>query len=122
LVFTGILEVVVDGWCFKTSKVLDEINKNTDKFKMPAWWFGISIKFIAPVVLSVLFVWNLVTLFAGGGIYGAADGYSLTANIIGGWLVMALSLISGFVVKLVARNMAKKGYVEEEVTWEKDEA
>ena len=121
LIFTGILEVVVVGWCFKTSKVLEEINKNTKKFKMPAWWFGISIKFAAPVVLSVLFIWNLVTLFAGGGIYGAADGYSLTANIIAGWLVMALSLISGFVVKLLARRMAKNGYVEEDVTWESNE-
>ena len=88
---------------------------------MPAWWFGISIKFVAPVVLSVLFIWNLVTLFAGGGIYGAADHYSLTANIIAGWLVMALSLISGFVVKLVARAMAKKGYVEDEVSWDNSE-
>lgn len=121
LIFTGILEVVVVGWCFKTSKVLEEINKNTEKFKMPAWWFGISIKFVAPVVLSVLFIWNLVTLFAGGGIYGAADHYSLTANIIAGWLVMALSLISGFVVKLVARAMAKKGYVEDEVSWDNSE-
>lgn len=33
---------------------------------------------------------------------------------------MALSLISGFVVKLVARSMAKKGYAEEEVTWDNE--
>lgn len=121
LIFTGILEVVVVGWCFKTSKVLDEINRNTVKFKIPAWWFMVSIKFLAPVVLTVLFVWNMFVLFSGGGIYGAADGYSLTANIIAGWLVMALSLISGFVVKLLARRMAKNGYVEEDVTWESNE-
>ena len=121
LVFTGILEVAVVGWCFKTSKVLEEINKNTVKFKIPAWWFMISIKFVAPVVLTVLFVWNMFVLFSGGGIYGAADGYSLTANIIGGWLVMALSLASGFVVKMVARKMAKNGYVEEDVSWENRE-
>ncbi|MBE6753640.1 MAG: sodium-dependent transporter [Ruminococcaceae bacterium] len=118
LVFTGILEVIVAGWCFKTSKILDEINKNTNKFKMPKWLFAVSIKFIAPVILSLLFVWNMFTLFSGGGIYGAADGYSLTANIIGGWLVMGLSLISGFIVKIIARAKAKNGYVESDIEWD----
>ena len=118
LILTGILEVIVVGWCFKTSKVLDAINRNTDKFRMPAWWFGVSIRFIAPVILSLLFIWNVITLFSGGGIYGAADGYSLTANIIGGWLIMALSLVSGFVVKHIVGIRAKSGYVEENVEWD----
>ena len=117
LIVTGILEVIAVGWCFKTSKVLDAINRNTNKFKMPALLFKVSIKFISPVVLTLLFVWNVVTLISGGGIYGAADGYSLTANIIGGWLVMALSLVSGFVVKLIVRTKSKKGYVEETADW-----
>ncbi len=118
LILTGILEVIVVGWCFKTSKVLDAINRNTDKFRMPAWWFGISIKFIAPVILSLLFIWNVITLFSGGGIYGAADGYSLFANIVGGWLIMALSLVSGFIVKHIVGIRAKSGYVEENVEWD----
>ena len=118
LILTGILEVIVIGWCFKTSKVLEEVNRNTVKFKMPMWWFNTSIKYVAPVVLSALFIWNLVTLILGGGLYGAADGYSLASNIIGGWLVMALSVISGFIIKLVVRAKAKKGFVEEDVTWE----
>ena len=118
LILTGILEVIVIGWCFRTSKVLDEINRNTTKFRMPAWWFGVSIKFIAPVILSILFVWNIISLFVGGGIYGAADGYSLTANLIGGWLVMALSIASGFIVKLIVRRQEKSGYIEENVDWD----
>jgi NSS family neurotransmitter:Na+ symporter len=118
LILTGILEVIVIGWCFKTSKVLDEVNRNTVKFRMPMWWFNTSIKYIAPVVLSALFIWNLVTLILGGGLYGAADGYSLASNIIGGWLVMALSVVSGFIIKLVVRAKAKKGFVEDDVTWD----
>ncbi len=118
LILTGILEVIVIGWCFKTSKVLTEINRNTDKFKMPAWLFTLSIKIISPAVLSCLFVWNLISLFSNGGIYGAADGYSLVSNIIAGWLIMGLSLASGLFVKLVARSMAKKGYVEETIAWD----
>ena len=68
------IEAIVVSWCFKTSKVLEQINMNTRKFKMPAWWFNISIKVVAPVILAGLFVWNIVALFMGGGVYGAADG------------------------------------------------
>lgn len=118
LIFTGILEVIVVGWCFKTGKVIDAINENTEKFRMPAWWLGISIRFVSPVILSALFIWNIATLFSGGGIYGAADGYSLLANIIGGWLIMGLSLVSGFVIKFIVREKAKKGFVEEDVSWD----
>jgi NSS family neurotransmitter:Na+ symporter len=115
LILTGIFEVIIVGWCFQTSKVLDQINLNTQKFKMPKWWFYLSIKFVAPVILTALFVWNVVSLFLGGGIYGAGDGYSLLSNIILGWLIMGLSLISGFIVKAIAK--AKKT-PEEEAGWD----
>jgi len=118
LILTGIFEVAVVGWCFKTSKVLDEVNRNTDKFKMPAWWFLISIKYVSPVILSLLFVWNVVSLFMGGGIYGAADGYSLASNLILGWLIMGLSLVSGFIVKAIVKAKARKGFVEDDVQWD----
>lgn len=118
LIITGVLEVLVIGWCFKTSKVLEAVNMNTGKFKVPAWWFQLSIKFLAPIVLSALFIWNIVTLFSGGGIYGAADGYSLTANLIGGWGIMALSLLSGLIIKAVVKAKAKKGFVEEDIAWD----
>ncbi len=118
LILTGVLEAIVVGWCFKTSKVLDQINKNTRKFRMPAWWFNISIKVIAPVILTALFVWNIISLFTNGGVYGAADGYSVAANIIGGWVVMGLCIISGGIVKLIVKAKAKKGFVEDTRTWD----
>jgi NSS family neurotransmitter:Na+ symporter len=85
---------------------------------MPAWWFNISIKIIAPVILSALFIWNIVSLFINGGIYGAADGYSLAANIIGGWVIMGLSLVSGGIVKLIVKRKAAKGFVEDNRNWD----
>jgi NSS family neurotransmitter:Na+ symporter len=118
MILTGVLEAVVVGWCFKTSKVLEEINLNTKNFRMPAWWFNISIKIIAPVILSGLFIWNLVSLFMNGGVYGAGDGYTLGANIIGGWVIMGLSLVSGGIVKLIAKAKASKGYVEDTLSWD----
>lgn len=118
LILTGILEVIVVGWFFKTSKALDQINRNTNKFKMPSWWFTTSIKVISPIALSGLFVWNLVNLVRAGGIYGKADGYSLKANLIFGWGLFALSLISGLIVKAIVKIKSSKGYVEDELNWD----
>ncbi|MBP5331629.1 MAG: sodium-dependent transporter [Lachnospiraceae bacterium] len=118
LVLTGILEAIAVGWFFKTSKVLEEINRNTEKFKMPVAWFYPSIKVIIPVVLSLLFIWNIVSLFKNGGIYGAGDGYSLASNIIGGWLIIAISIFSGAIVKLIVLHLKKKGFKEDDRNWD----
>lgn len=118
LVLTGVLEAVVVGWCFKTSKILEQINRNTKKFRMPAWWFNTSIKILVPAVLTALFIWNIVSLILSGGIYGAGDGYSLASNIIGGWSVMGLALISGGIVKLISNIRAKKGFVDDTPSWD----
>ena len=118
LIITGILEMIAAGWFFKTSKILDELNRNTNKFKMPKWWFIPSIKVISPVVLIGLFIWNLYNLIKGGGIYGAADGYSLKANIIFGWCVVILILCSGFIVKAIVKAKSANGFVEDDRTWD----
>ena len=85
---------------------------------MPFWWFIPSIKVVSPVVLIGLFGWNLYNLITGGGIYGASDGYSLTANIIFGWCVVALILCSGFIVKAIVKIKKDSGYVEDERSWD----
>ena len=122
LIVTGILEMVVAGWFFKTTKILTELNRNTKKFKMPAWWFLPSIKVISPIVLTGLFVWNIYNLFKGGGIYGAGenieDGYSLASNIIFGWCLIALIFCSGLIIKIIVKVKSSKGYKEDDRTWE----
>ena len=118
LLLTGILEVIVAGWFFKTSKILTQINRNTKSFKMPDWWFIPSIKFFSPVVLSGLVIWNLVNLIRGGGLYGKADGYSLKANILFGWGIIALILLSGLIIKLIVKYKMSDGYKEDTRTWE----
>ena len=118
LIITGILEMVAAGWFFKTTKILTELNRNTKKFKMPAWWFLPSIKVISPIVLTGLFVWNIYSLFKNGGIYGAADGYSLASNIIFGWCLIALILFSGLIVKIIVRKMSEKGFKEDDKSWD----
>jgi NSS family neurotransmitter:Na+ symporter len=118
LIITGILEMIAAGWFFKTTKILDELNRNTNKFKMPSWWFIPSIKVVSPIVLIGLFGWNLFNLIKGGGIYGASDGYSLWANIVFGWCVVVLILCSGFIVKAIVKIKESEGYVEDDRTWD----
>lgn len=118
LILVGILEAIVVGWFFKPKKVLKEVNKNTRSFKMPAWWFVISIKIVAPLALTGLFIWNLVDQIRGGFIYG---GYSLASNIIGGWLILVLCMFSGFVVKAIEKKLMKKGFEPDDDQWEDDD-
>ena len=118
LILTGILEVIVAGWFFKTSKILDQINRNTKNFRMPSWWFLPSIRVIAPTVLSGRFIWNIVNLVRGGGIYGKNDGYTLKANIVFGWVIILLIILSGLIIKAVVKYKSKSGYTEDDRTWD----
>ena len=110
LVFIGILETIAAGWFFKTGKILEEVNRNATKFKMPKWWFFISIKVIAPVLLVGFFIWNMYSLIAKShGVYGAADGYSMRANAVLGWSVSAVVILFGIIFSIVEKFIFKDG-------------
>ena len=106
LIIIGIMETILVGWFFKTGKVLNEINKNTNKFKMPKWWFYTSVKVVAPLCLTFLLVWQIVILCKNGFRYD--KNYSLAAEIIAGWLVTILVFASGFIIKLIMKK-TKRG-------------
>lgn len=117
MIIIGVMECVVVGWFFKPKKVLDEVNQNTSGYHMPAVWFVGSIKFIAPVVLFGFGLWNLYTLFSGGGVYGKDSGYPFWSNIVGGWAVTFLVFVSGFIVKAVLNYKKKQGFIDEDTDW-----
>ena len=85
---------------------------------MPSWWFLPSIRVIAPTVLSGLFIWNIVNLVRGGGIYGKNDGYTLKANIVFGWVIILLIILSGLIIKAIVKYKSKSGYTEDDRTWD----
>ncbi|MDO5559452.1 MAG: sodium-dependent transporter [Oscillospiraceae bacterium] len=107
LILVGVLEAIAVGWFFKTDSVLKEINRNTNKFRMPAWWFNTAIRYIAPLLLAGFFTWNFVALIKSGGIYGAESGYSLASNIIGGWLITVLVFASGYIINAIVKKNKK---------------
>ncbi len=115
LILVGIFETIAVGWFFKTTKVLNEVNRNTKKFKMPKWWFGASIKIVSPILLVGLFIWNLVDLFRNGGIYG---GYHVANNIIFGWLLTALMIAMCFLYKLIIKKRISQGMVDDDLSWD----
>lgn len=116
LIIIGIFECIAIGWTFNLRKVLKEVNRNTKRFRAPYWWFAASVKFVAPLLLIGLFVWNMVVLFGqNGGSYG---GYPIWAQIAAGWVVSGFVFASGFIAKLIVRRKKKQGFVEDEVIWE----
>lgn len=115
LIFIGVLETVTVGWFFKTSKIREELNRNTKKIKLGAWYDWM-IKFICPLALSVIFVWNLVDYFTTKGGY---ENYPMWTQILGGWVVVGLVLISGFVIKAISKkNKAVMIAEENEPSWD----
>ncbi len=104
LILVGVIETVAIGWFYKSETVVDEINRNTKRLKMPKIWFNAAVKFVAPISLSVIFVWNIVNLFLGGGVYGAKDGYNLISNIFAGWLIFIICMLSGFIIPMFKKK------------------
>ncbi|MBQ7227795.1 MAG: sodium-dependent transporter [Clostridia bacterium] len=118
LIIIGVAECICVGWFFKPSKVWEEINKNTNKYKMPKWWLYASVKFVAPVALAFFCGWNIVHYFLNGGY-----GYPIWAEIIGGWLITAIVLAAGFIMKaLTTKNKKLAELVKiaeaDEKTWD----
>lgn len=119
LILIGVLECIAVGWCFGTKKVVVQVNRNTDKFKMPEWWFNLSIKYVAPISLSVLFVWNMYNLFMKqGGRYNSD--YALWAELTAGWAASLLVFLSGLFVRLIVNKKKKSGFVEDEPVWDEE--
>ena len=103
------METITVGWFFKTSKIREDLNKNTKKFKIGAW-YDWAIKLFCPLILSVLFVWNLVVYFTTEGGYG---GYPMWTQFAGGWIPVVFVLFCGFIIKFITRKNKAISLAEE---------
>jgi len=114
MIIIGVLECVVIGWIFDTRKVLKEINRNTEVYKMPAFWFIGSIRCIAPFVLLGFGGFNFYELYKDHWIY---ENYPKWALFAGGWMITILVFASGFIAKLVLKKKEANSEDHHEV-WE----
>ncbi|MCI5828202.1 MAG: sodium-dependent transporter [Lachnospiraceae bacterium] len=117
LILIGVLECFAVGWCFNTDKVVKEINRNTNKYRMPATWFHISIKYVSPALLLGLFCWNMYNMYLVYNEKGCFYSYSIGAEVIAGWLISLLVFTSGIWIRLIVKHKEKKGFKETEVVW-----
>lgn len=107
LIGVGIIECIVVGWFFRPSKLRQEINRSAGKFKIGAWYDWI-LRVVAPLILSVLFVWNVVKLitdYATG--KGGFGGYPIWAQIVAGWLPTLIIFAGAIVMQVLSRKSEK---------------
>ena len=112
LIGIGVLECIAVGWFFSTPKLRQEINLNTGKLRLGAWYDWM-IRIVCPLILAALFVWNFVSYCMGGG-YG---GYPVWAQIIG-WVMVAATFGCGFVVKLLEKKGAFRNIDFDTRSWD----
>lgn len=107
LIIIGILECIVFAWVFDSEKIYIEVNKNMKKFKMPRWWLKISLKFISPILLIFLFVFNMIVNGEDFLFYGANSGYSKVYNVIFGWIPFLIVFFAGVIIKFIEKRKHK---------------
>lgn len=102
LIAIGVLECIAVGWIYGSGKLRKYANENTS-FKLGKWW-DVLIRFVTPLVLLYISVHYIITNV--GEAYG---GYDQIHLIIGGWGMVALTVIAGIVLTLI------KGKAPEEI-------
>ncbi len=91
LILVAFAEAVLIGWFFNIGALQKQIDKYSE-IKAGLWWVFM-IRFICPLVLGVIIVWNLVNEIKDP--YG---GYPMWALLLGGWGLSVLLLIVSFVL------------------------
>jgi NSS family neurotransmitter:Na+ symporter len=93
LTLVGLLEAVLIGYIYGTSKIRREVN-SVSEVRVGLWW-DISVKIITPIVLVIILVMSLIELFQNG--YGD---YPSNTVIIGG-IVYIVGLVFAIVLSIL---------------------
>lgn len=91
LITIGIFQCVVVGWLFGAKKIREYFNE-TSTIKFGRWW-DIMIRYVTPIVLLYISVLYLIE-----NLQSNYDNYPTKYIIIGGWGVVAATIIAGFVI------------------------
>lgn len=102
LIVIGVLQCIAVGWIYGSGKLRKYANENTS-FKLGKWW-DVLIRFVTPIVLLYISIHYVIT-----NITTPYDGYEPLYLIIGGWSMVALTVIAGIVLTFI------KGKASEEV-------
>lgn len=103
LIVIGVIQCFVVGWLFGAKKIRTYFNE-TSSIKFGRWW-DIMIRYVTPIVLLYISITYLIENI--GNNYG---GYATRYIAIGGWGVVAATIITGFVLTFIrAKHPAPEG-------------
>lgn len=89
----GLLECVVVGWAYRIARLREHANERSD-WKLGAWW-DVVIRYVAPILLSVLFAWSLLDKAASpGGFLYDAKGVFQVPSLVGIIIAVAAPVLS----------------------------
>ena len=95
------LESLAVGWFYDTEALRRKINEHS-LVNIGGWW-NVTVKFVVPLAAFVLLVISVISVIKAP--YG---GYPRTAELIGGWIPLALALVAGILLgKATARTLSQ---------------
>lgn len=95
----GLLECVVVGWAYRIGRLREHANERSD-WKLGIWWDWI-IRYLAPIVLSGLFVWSLMEKVASSGGFLYTPEGDLNTPVLVGLITAVVIPIVSVVLSLV---------------------
>ncbi|MCD6378095.1 MAG: sodium-dependent transporter [Planctomycetes bacterium] len=116
IILMGLLECVILGWAYRLKRLREHANERSDWTL--GWWWDITIRFAAPIVLSALATWSLLdqALGPGGLIYdksGTLQVPKLVSLIVAGIvpiIAIVLSLIRSPGANTHAQHVGQKHF------------
>ncbi len=90
----GLLEAVVIGWAYRLGRLREHANERSD-WTLGVWWEWI-IRYIAPLILSVLFAWSLIDRVSGEFLYSRAG--ELNVLVLAALIVAVVAPVAAMVL------------------------
>jgi NSS family neurotransmitter:Na+ symporter len=104
----GLLECVVLGWAFRLPRLREHANERSD-WKLGPWWDW-NIRIVVPVVLTVLFAWDLNAKISNPNFFTTAGGDPQYLNITSVCLACLAPLLA--IILSLFRTRATGGVAE----------
>jgi len=99
LIVIGIIECLLVGWIYGAEKIRAYFNE-TGTIKFGKWW-DIMIRFVTPLaLLGISVMWIIQNIREN------YEGYETIHLVLGGWLVVAITIILGFALMFLRSRQA----------------
>ncbi len=95
----GMLEAVVVGWAYRIGRLREHANERSD-WRLGIWWDWL-IRYVAPLLLSVLFMWSLLGKLASGELAILDNGNEVNLPILIGLIVAVLVPILAIIFSII---------------------